>query len=56
MHGLYDPSGKGVVGRAQVGNAFRTIGVKATPPADLGDSVDADTFVRIARAAITAEK
>ena len=57
MHSLYDPSGRGVITKAQVMTALRNLGVRTAnvpPPAE--DVISVDTFVRIARAAIDAER
>jgi hypothetical protein len=56
MHSLYDPSGRGVISKAQVLTALRNLGVRtASVAVPDSDAVSADAFVRLARAAIDAQ-
>lgn len=57
MFCLYDPSCKGAITPAQVVTAYKNLGLKQAPALEAGlASVDVETFVRVARAALAEEK
>jgi Ca2+-binding EF-hand superfamily protein len=56
MHSLYDPSGRGVINRAQLATAMRNLGIRSTNlPQSGSDSITTEAFIRLARQAIDSE-